>query len=555
MPTVIQTIDESKIDTKFKELFASQSLNRRFRALARGIVRGFVPVQGSSNGFLDLVPDVVTGDSVANSGGSGVYSREVVTVREANTVTLDLSGLDPDRYYLAIRPNYTPGLPTNSEYVVYDAADIAADAHINQGATILTAVDTDGTSSPVQIVLFESSDITPSGSREDAALEKSGTYKGYVREVKTIDFGSPLDNIDIQISGGTLTQDPAEGTGLGVTRWQANDVGDTLSLSFNLRVGGAPGSQGAFTLLGNSPDPLTGSSVVVSVYNSVGNRTSDITTGISLPFRRPFGILLDGTSVGLTITMVASVAGQIVDLDRFTVYATTPNLEGLGDTSSTEGLFHALKVGSGKGEGARIYPPLPTPTAEPTLIVDFPAPNGLLDVRGSLSVEGDSTTEGNSVVEGDSTTEGNSTTEGDSLVEGSLTTTGVEVVDDTDSPTSYNPVTASNAPIAIGRLEFDGTSWGLVSGSVFGITAIDTSGGQPTLTIPDIGAQPNRVVCSLTYQPGLAVTQTQKLLVVGSIAANLLAISWVDPDTGVTTLPFENGDRIHVVVYSVGRPL
>lgn len=537
MPTVIQTIDESKIDTKFKELFASQSLNRRFRTLARGIVRGFVPVQGSSNGFLDLVPDVVTGDSVANSGGSGVYSREVVTVREANTVTLDLSGLDPDRYYLAIRPNYTPGLPTNSEYVVYDAADIAADVHINQGATILTAVDTDGTSSPVQIVLFESSDITPSGSREDAALEKSGTYKGYVREVKTIDFGSPLDNIDIQISDGTLTQDPAEGTGLGVTRWQANDVGDTLSLSFNLRVGGAPGSQGAFTLLGNSPDPLTGSSVV-SVYNSVGNRTSaNITTGISLPFRRPFGILLDGTSVGLTITMVASVAGQIVDLDRFTVYATTPNLEGLGDTSSTEGLFHALKVGSGKGEGARIYPPLPTPTAEPTLIVDFPAPNGLLDVRGSLSVEGDSTTEGNSVVEG------------------SLTTTGVEVVDDTGSSTSYNPVTASNSPIAVGRLIFNGINWTLASGSAFGIGIVTTSSGLPRLTIPAIGMEPGRVVCNLTYQFNLTAIQQQKLLIVQSIVGNDMELNWIDPTTGEGSTPFESGDQIHVVVYSVGRPL
>lgn len=186
MATTLQSVPTAQIETVWKETFTSESINQRFRGLGRGIRHGFVPAIGAANDELELDVDARTTDSVAEVGGTGGQSDITIQVREPAQVSLDLTALAADDYYIGIRPGYTTGLTTTAEYVAYTLAEVQGGTPKVEGSTLLCRVTTTGNSGPLTDISLADKNFI----RDDIRLTEPRTYSGLLDQVSGIDFGS-----------------------------------------------------------------------------------------------------------------------------------------------------------------------------------------------------------------------------------------------------------------------------------------------------------------------------------------------------------------------------
>jgi len=110
--TLLQTIASAFVNVRFKEPYASASLNKKFAVVnAPGAYRGYDLAAGAPALSVDLVEDSLGGDHVAVAQTSDGFS---ISVRDgtSGTINLDLSAFTTQTVVVAIFADYTVGTDT-----------------------------------------------------------------------------------------------------------------------------------------------------------------------------------------------------------------------------------------------------------------------------------------------------------------------------------------------------------------------------------------------------------------------------------------------------------
>jgi hypothetical protein len=138
MPTTLGTISNTTIKVRWKEPYASESLNRKFTGVVpRGVYRGLILGTSVSALTVDVLADPSTADHVAvfesETGFSTTY-----TDAASGTVPIDLSSYAAnDVVVITIFVNYTAGGTTTAEFRGYTLAEYDALSAAQQRALIV----------------------------------------------------------------------------------------------------------------------------------------------------------------------------------------------------------------------------------------------------------------------------------------------------------------------------------------------------------------------------------------------------------------------------------
>lgn len=340
MAITLQAVPTAQIETVWKETFTSESINQRFRGIGRGIRHGFVPAIGGANDELDLDVDVRTTDSVAEVGGTGGQADITIQVREPAQVSLDLSALAADDYYVGIRPGYTTGLTTTASYVAYTLAEVQGGTPAAEGSTLLCRVTTTGNVGPLTDVRIADDEFI----RDDFGLTGGRTQEGMLQQISAIDFGQGGGRI-VSFSVGSLAQGTlAGGTGSGVL--VVTPTAAAQQITFGPSSGPVFVRQGrsvVFTLRYQSNASIDGALSAISFLEfdeagtNLGSTTSLLadTAGLWLEARRSFEPTSPRTRSVFVLVQMASSAASPFYLDYTALYVEKTNDEAGFDPAET----------------------------------------------------------------------------------------------------------------------------------------------------------------------------------------------------------------------------
>jgi len=124
MPVTLTTLSSSLVKVRWKEPYASESLNRKFTgAIAPGVYRGLIIGTSASALSVDLAPDPTIGDHVAVQEDSTGFST-TFTDDTSGTFTLDLSSYATnDVVVVTLAMAYAVGTDTTAEFRGYTLAE------------------------------------------------------------------------------------------------------------------------------------------------------------------------------------------------------------------------------------------------------------------------------------------------------------------------------------------------------------------------------------------------------------------------------------------------
>ena len=127
MPVTLTTLSNSLIKVRWKEPYASESLNRKLTgAIAPGVYRGLLLGVSASALSVDLSPDPITGDHVAVQEDSSGFST-TFTDDTSGVFTLDLTSYATnDIVVITLVLSYSVGVDTAAEFRGYTLAEYNA---------------------------------------------------------------------------------------------------------------------------------------------------------------------------------------------------------------------------------------------------------------------------------------------------------------------------------------------------------------------------------------------------------------------------------------------